>query len=49
MIQVEYFNDGMLKSAVSVYRKFIENNQNIKIISVNTLQDNSIVLTYQTA
>ncbi|WP_211656163.1 MULTISPECIES: hypothetical protein [Planococcus] len=47
MNKTEYFKQGMINSAMRDYMKFIEANQNIVIISVNVLKEDSILLTYK--
>ena len=47
MNKTEYFKQGMINSAMRDYKKFIEANQNIVIISVNVLKEDSILLTYK--
>lgn len=49
MIKTEFFKQGVINPAVRDYRKFIENNEKITVISVNVLKDDSILLTYSVA
>lgn len=47
MNKTEYFKQGMINSAMRDYMKFVDVNQDIVIISVNVLKDDSILLTYK--
>lgn len=47
MNKTEFFKQGVINPAARDYRKFIEANQHIVIISVNVFKDDSILLTYR--
>lgn len=47
MIKTELFIEVGSLGSVHAYQKFIKDNQRIKIISVNLLNDKHVLLTYQ--
>ncbi len=48
MLKTKLFARATVNDVFDEYEKFLKENQDIKIISVNTMYQNKILLTYET-